>query len=275
MPTENYNWTIPYYIYCTVIGMSVLSTLLAIRKHKREDIINIVIIAICIFMISCEALWRILPSLFYNIQFSWRLELILAVFISILAPKFLEKLNKKAVFIGVTILCIIPSLFLINKLSNRIHHKDNTIIELEKGTGNLSEYYPNAYAYDKKYYQNKKGIDIIEGTGEIQITENEAKRLEFKVEESKDLILELPRIYYKGYTLEKEGKKVEIKENQYGLITLSAEDGSYTLKYTGTLAYNITNVIRIIGVISGMIVIIVVKISKKDKNEIVDKSFTS
>ena len=236
--------------------MVVLSTLLSIRRHKREDIINIAIIEICILMISCEALWKILPSMFYNVQFSWRLELILAVFISILAPKFLEKLDRKTIFIGVIALCIIPSLFLINKLSNRIHHRDNTIIELEKGTGNLSEYYPNAYAYDKEYYQNKKGIDIVEGTGKI----------EFNVKESKSLILELPRIYYKGYTLEKEGKKIEIKENSYGLITLSAEDGIYTLKYTGTVAYNITRIIRIIGVISITAIIIVKRINKKEVN---------
>lgn len=246
--------------------MVVLSTLLSIRRHKREDIINIAIIGICILMISCEALWKILPSMFYNVQFSWRLELILAVFISILAPKFLEKLDRKTIFIGVVALCIIPSLFLINKLSNRIHHRDNTIIELEKGTGNLSEYYPNAYAYDKEYYQNKKGIDIAEGTGKIEIIENEAKRLEFNVKESKSLILELPRIYYKGYTLEKEGKKIEIKENSYGLITLSAEDGIYTLKYTGTVAYNITRIIRIIGVISITAIIIVKRINKKEVN---------
>ena len=67
----------------------------------------------------------------------------LSVFISVIAPKYIGKFNKKGIFIATTILCVLPSILLINKLNNRIYHKDYTKIELEKGTGNLSEYYPS------------------------------------------------------------------------------------------------------------------------------------
>lgn len=265
IPTENYDWTIPYYIYCTVIGFCILSALISIKKHKREDIINILLIIFCIFIISFEGLWKVLPDMFYNIQFSWRIELILAVLVSIFAPKFLEKIDKKIAFGITVVLCILPSLFLICKLNGRIYHKDNTQIELEKGTGNLSEYYPNAYAYDKEYYENKTGIDIINGIGEVKITENKEKKLEFKVENSHELILELPRIYYKGYILEKDGEMVEIINNPYGLISLRAEDGEYKLEYAGTFLYNMFRIIRTISVITGVVTICIIYYRKRQR----------
>lgn len=274
MPEANYDWTVPFYIYWPVIGFYVLSVIFAVKKHKREDILNVVLIGICVFMITCMQFWDILPKIFYNIQFSWRIELMLTVFIAIFAPKFLEKFDDKnlthkynQIVFGVTIvLCILPSLFLINKLNNRIWHKDYTIIDMEKGTGNLSEYYPQNYIYDEEYYKNKKEIDIITGSGEVTVTKNKGSKLEFTVKNSEDLIVELPRIYYKGYKLTRNGEEVVFVNDPYGLISLGARDGEYKLQYTGTFLYNMFRVIRIIAIVTA-ISILGVNYAKKRKEK--------
>ncbi|MCI8620983.1 MAG: YfhO family protein [Clostridia bacterium] len=280
IPEESYDWTIPYYIYGSVILLCVFSIVVLIRKHRREDILNVLLIAFCIFMMSFKGIWKLLPEMFYNIQFPWRMELILAVFIAILAPKFMERFNSKILF-GVSILiCIIPSVFLINKLDKRIYHRDNTVIELERGTGNLSEYYPNEYLNNKSYYSRKAGIDIIEGTGEAVIIKNEGKELEFLIKNSKNMKIELPKIYYKGYKLTKYENKdkskeikseFELERGEKGLIEVKLEEGTYKLKYTGTFSYNLTRIIRGIAVITSIIACIILNIKKVKK---VDKKST-
>lgn len=90
--------------------------------------------------------------------------------------------------------------------------------------GNLGEYYPYEYANDKEYYANKHGIDIIEGNGVITIINNSLEDFEFRISESKNLKVELPRIYYKGYKLTKNEEMVEVDCNKYGLITVDLKD---------------------------------------------------
>ena len=84
-------------------------------------------------MISSEVLWENLPEMFYNIQFSWRIELMLTAFV----PKILDKFSHKWIIAIIIMLCALPSLFLINKLSNRIYHKDFNTVDMEKGTRKL------------------------------------------------------------------------------------------------------------------------------------------
>lgn len=88
-------------------------------------------------MISSEVLWENLPEMFYNIQFSWRLILVLSIFVALLVPKILDKFSHKWIIAIIIMLCALPSLFLINKLSNRIYHKDFNAVDMEKGTRKL------------------------------------------------------------------------------------------------------------------------------------------
>ena len=118
----------------------------------------------------------------------------------------------------------------------------------------MGEYYPSAYYYiGKEYYKNKTEIDIIEGTGEVKIIENTPNELKFKIENSQNLKIELPKIYYKGYKLTEENKREKqelLCGKTYGLIQTNVKDGTYTLKYQGTLLYNITTILRIIAILT-------------------------
>lgn len=226
IPEEKYDWTVPHYIYIPVIIFTIMSLTLIIMKNKRFGFLCITLIGLCLLLMLCKQVWQILPKITYNIQFPWRILLILSALLSVISPIFLLKFNKKWIIALSVILSIIPSLFLINKLSNRTYHKDHTKIYLEKGTGNMNEYYPTAYYYkNKDYYENKKNIDVIEGTGNVVITKNDTEKFEFSVSDSEKLIIELPKIYYKGYKLTRNDEEVEIGQSKdYGLITVNAEN---------------------------------------------------
>lgn len=248
IPKSEYYWeNIPFYIYLPVICFCVYSAFLAIKEHKRRDIIGLICIIICLFLICSESLWKILPDTMCFIQFPWRIVQFLGLFIAMLAPKFLKD-DKKLIFIITAILCIVPSFTLINKLATRIYHNDYNVpgrVELETGPG---EYYPKKYAYNAKYYENKNKIDIKAGYGNINMIKNTSKVLEFQVSDSRGLEVELPKIYYKGYMLLKDGKKVKVKSNDYGLVTAQVYDGNYKLHYVGTHTYNFCYIIRMIFV---------------------------
>lgn len=91
--------------------------------------------------------------------------------------------------------------------------------------------------------------------------------MEFTVSNSKNLIIELPRIYYKGYKLTKNGEEVNFVNDPYGLISLRVRDGEYKLQYTGTFLYNIFRVIRVVVIIVITIILCVMYAKKrKEKN---------
>lgn len=269
-PAEEYNWTIPYYTYVPVLIFCIFSAYVGIKNMKKDSwgvILLIGLIILCVVVICFMPLWKILPAFTYNIQFPWRLLIIFAALVSMLAPMFLKEYDKKSVFIIIAILCIVQAPFLINKLNNRIYHWDYSNVEIEKGVGNMNEYYPSKCWGNKEYYENKKNIDIVEGEGDISIISRENGKLEFTVSNSKDLEIELPTIYYKEYKLTHNEEKLEVEHNEYGLITVKSEDGNYKLEYTGTLVYNLFRSIRILAIIAGIGYIIKLKLSVKEINQ--------
>jgi len=252
IPTEEYNWTIPYYTYVPVLIFCVFSAYVGVKNMKKDGlgvILLIGLIILCVVAICCMPLWKMLPDFVYNIQFPWRLLIIFATLVSILAPMFLKEFDRKIVFLITIILCVMQAPFLINKLNNRIYHFDYSNPEIEKGVGNMNEYYPTKCWGNKKYYENKIDIDIVEGVGDVTVTNRENGEMEFTVSNSKDLEIELPTIYYKGYKLTHNEEKIDIEYNEYGLVTVKAEDGNYKLEYTGTFLYNLFRIIRIVAII--------------------------
>ena len=96
------------------------------------------------------------------------------------------------------------------------------------------------------------------------MTNNETTNLQFEVSSSQNLKLEFPKIYYKGYTLTKEGVgKTEIEKNKYGLIIAEVQDGNYTLKYTGTFAYNAAKILRLCYILVAVIIVAIVYVKAK------------
>lgn len=252
IPNQNYDWTVPYYFSISSLILFFISIYTAIKKKKKVYIIfSIITIVLCISM-SSSFLWKNLPPIFYNIQFPWRLLLIVALFLSLVAPICLLKVRNKYIYPIALIGILLFSFPLIQKLSNRIYHYDFTIgYDIEMGTGNLGEYYPNAYLDYQSYYKEKNTVNLTMGKATITVLDNQ-KSYVIEAKNVEDAILEFPKIYYKGYQLiDQNHKKIPIKENEKGLLEASIqEDGVYTLTYTGTILYQLFSIFRNLFIVS-------------------------
>ena len=251
IPTSNYDWTIPYYLYLPVIVGFFYSLFLAWKTSNSFCMLLTVLSVFLIFVMTFSPLWRILPSIFYNIQFPWRLLLILTVFLSLLVPTCLKKCPSSW-FYGIVVFSLLFSLPLIYKLSIRIYHLDYSTVEIDAGLGNLKEYYPSEYLEYLDYYKSKTKIDFLYGGADILVIEDDPhnNKLVFSVENSNQSVLEFPKIYYKGYKLvNQNGESISLDKSKYGFVCASLIDGTYTLTYSGTLLFRIFSAIRIYFVI--------------------------
>ena len=122
-------------------------------------------------------------------------------------------------------------------------------LEYWYGLGYQKEYLPVNTANNIDYYDNRNhDIIIKEGETNIEIIDNDVPYLEFKVDNN--VTVELPRIYYIGYTLlDENNNKISFYENEYGFIEVKLESGTYKLDFTGTKYDELAKIVSIISII--------------------------
>lgn len=270
IPQVNYSWEIPMYINIIVIVMLLLTTIILFKnKNKDKKIIFLTWFSLCSFIVSLSIFpWEYMPSFFYMIQFSWRCQTFLAIGISILAPLFLKyKKNSSLLLISsiVIILIIGTSIPLLQKLSTHTYTLENNI-NPNYAMGHSKEYLPvNTYNHLDYFNNRDHSILIKQGEGIINLISDNVPNMNFTLTITEEpVVIELPRLYYLGYTLEGPNKTT-LFENENGFIEATlTKSGNYTLTYTGTtidrLAY--------LGSLGG-IAIIIIEIFKKNKKPIV------
>ena len=117
----------------------------------------------------------------------------------------------------------------------------------EGGMGWQKEYIPVNVAKNINYYTNRSQ-DII-GNASFEIIENNVPSLKFTVATDETVEVELPRLYYLGYTLiDQDNNKYKLYEDNYGFISAKLNSGTYTLKYTGTVIDNSCIIVSIISI---------------------------
>jgi len=209
---------------------------------------------ICIILSTKHFLWDSLPISARIIQFPWRFGTFAALSISIIAPLCLKQLyDKKIAVIFLSVFLVLVSLPMLNQHQNILNLSS---IDYSNGLGWQQEYLPVRISDDWDYY-NARGSDIelIDGVGKIEIISDNVPKLEFKVETKSSVIIELPRIYYLGYTLKNNNKTYELYESEKGFIETKVESGTYKLEYTGTKIDKICDYISIISLIGCVIFI--------------------
>ena len=106
---------------------------------------------------------------------------------------------------------------------------------------------------DDMAYYNERGHKVInlDTKSEANVTYGNYPSLEFEITESGRY--ELPRIFYFGYELvDKDNKKISLKESEHGFVEASLDKGTYKLSFKKTLAYRICiyiSLITLIGII--------------------------
>jgi uncharacterized membrane protein YfhO len=126
----------------------------------------------------------------------------------------------------------------------------------EYGTG-FSEYLP--IEVDKEYIKERK--DIVTSNNDIKYDLKRYKNIleiNFKNNDNNTYI-ELPLIYYKGYTAKIEKSNLKVYKTNNGLVGVIINDinrGTIKVKYEGTILSKVTKVISLISSILFLIYVI-------------------
>lgn len=234
------------------------------RSLKKICIDGMILCAISLMLTLSIIPWNHLPKILSTFQFPWRFlqasSFFLALFFALLLESFFQEKNGKYIW-GIIILCILISLPFIaagiknpgvdNQLvySNKIEKRGS----IARSTGTASaEYLPRNAIYN---YQYLKSHDmkprILKGNGMIQYAKKEGTHLDFSVQIEKDSIIELPYIYYPGYIIKANYKKVSSFETENGLLGIKLEKGNYKIlsHYRGSVIMIISYGCFILGVI--------------------------
>jgi uncharacterized membrane protein len=231
------------------------------KKVENKFYRYVLIFGIISFVLSTKIFpWDIFPKSLRIMQFPWRFVSFLSLSVSLIAPLAINSFkDKKVISYILCILIILLSQPLLHSFSDELITLDN--IDYEIAEGWQHEYLPvNLYSnYD--YYENRTNdiINLTDIESDINIISNNVPKLEFSIETNSNITIELPRIYYIGYTLKDEnGKTYKLYENENGFIQTTVGSGNYTLNYTGTKLDILCNILSIIGLF-GCIVIYVKK----------------
>ncbi len=243
-----------------------------LRKLKKEKkikkdfwiITGIVFTFLGIWMSSLLFPWFIMPNFFLLIQFPWRLGSLTAFGLSLLSYYALNiSKEKQKLFIRLSVLsCILISIFcLTNQTFKYISEKDYDLSKY--GMGWQKEYLPVNTKNNIKYFDNRdENIAVISGNASIEILENKTPNLTFKVTNVEKATLELPRLYYLGYTIvatNEQGEKRELSyyENKNGFIEIKVdEEATIEVTYTNTKLARCGNAVSLVTILGWLFYLI-------------------
>lgn len=269
----NFNINIIVIILC---GMTIYYfKKINIEKKDKKKIKGIFLVTIIALWMTTRLFpWKLMPDFMYMIQFPWRLLTISCITISIFAPLCLKMYENDKYF---SVICmVVVGLFLASGLETISWHYEKNIGEEKNinpsnyGMGFQKEYLPVNTLENIEYFNKRNQNILIEsGNANIEITLNKTPDLQFNVYEIKgDTVIELPRLFYYGYTLTNKttGEIIELLENENGFVSAKIqEEGNYTLKYTGIDFINIYKRALLIGAILILIYILVMKCILRNK----------
>lgn len=245
----DYSWDMPLFINLLVL-ISLFFSFIYFIIHTQNTNMNIFylifLLILCFSMCLKIFPWKILPNIFYTIQFPWRLQIFISICISILSPFWISNFKfEKITSIIFIITLLISELSFFKSLSTYKYLYDG--INYNSGLGNYQEYFSvNTYYFMDYFVERDTNIHIDNiSTFNAKIFESSDKII-FKIENIKgNAIIELPRLYYIGYKLtNSKNENINFYENQKGFIEFIGISDTYTLEYKGPIIYQIFIIIR-------------------------------
>ena len=246
----------PYYSYTKLwipmgIGVAyVVSTIIYFKNYKKCTwFIHFCYITSIAFLIASTNIfpWNLFKSVLSPIQFPWRFYLISTLLISIATGLLIDKikLDLNKYFVYILILCIIPAI-----LINTLNCFNSKVIDYNKYEISFGEYMPEGATEDYIY---KRG-NIITSTYPIT-HEFTKKGLSMNIkfnDNKKSNTLELPLLYYKGYSAKVNGEYTSVSKSDNGLvlIDINQNSGEVIVNYECTIVQHVTKIISIITLIS-------------------------
>jgi hypothetical protein len=237
-------------------------------KMKKEYIFFLIIGILSTFMSTKYFPWKWMGDRVAMIQFPWRLLIIsnfcFALVCSINLGIVIKKFNyKDALILGVVAICYAIA------LKGFIPLTDTEIVQVEDyknigfvsgktedtfaGMGN-SEYLPKN-SYDNLFYiaSRNQGVEILEGSGNVEDVKKDGNKLIFSIEVTEDeTVIELPYIYYPGYKVTLDGYEIKSYQDKNGFLAIALNEitkSDIVVEYTGTSLMGYSNVFALISCI--------------------------
>jgi hypothetical protein len=261
----NYHY-IRYNLQLPVTIMFFASLIIIIKKKMWKEKIWIflfVFTLLSIIMVTSLFPWYYTPDILQTLQFPWRLAIYIAFGGILIAGVCLKQIENKKYFNIIWCILIILAVFSTWIYIDHLEEGniDITNINNEKSMGNQSEYLPEKTLNNRDYFNNRTSdIIILDGLGEIYNTLDDVPNLTFEADVSENMTIELPRIYYMGYSLKINNEKIELTESDNGFLQATiTESGTYTLTYEKTFIMKFANIISLLTLLFSIIVILRVK----------------
>ena len=282
------------------IGITlIVLTLLGILSYKEMDkaikneyITFVIIAVISLTMVTKLFPWLIMPKILTTLQFAWRMlaysEFALSIICAVNLYYFIEMIAKdkekiyNALF-AISIVVIIASMAKIDYNYSYEAEKTLTDEEYEANLSNKTsiwsinrEYLPekvDTKALGNSYLDHRENrVYVLNGNATIINEKKEDLLLEFDIEDYKaNTILELPYIYYLGYTVTTEqNEKIQTFESDNGMLAIKLDENvdsaHISVEYTGTKIEKVLYVISAISVITFMGYLFYYKKMSKQEN---------
>lgn len=258
-------------IFVFEIGLPILLMLIfsamafkKLNENKKEYLFFLISGIVSSLMATKYFPWKILPNAFYIIQFPWRMLVFSSFFLAIVASinmaTIIKNFNRK----DVLIIAIVAMLYLCSKYGV-IQYSENVAKVEEYPTYNVTgqnnewlpgmgrlEYLPSQ-AYNNTFYiaTRESGIIALAGNCEIQKETKIGTYLSAQIATNDEKAqLELPFIYYPGYTVRLDGIIMHTFETENGFLGCnieSNETGKLEIEYTGTKIMNVSKILSCIA----------------------------
>lgn len=220
------------------------------RKTERRFALTMWIVSVLMLLLMSFVVdWWKLPSLFWTVQFPWRMMEVFAVSISIVEGyviwvliKDLTEERQRAAVVVAGVLAILPVLSLIQSGPEwHVNWNDESWKELSSGSlGWQAEYLPMQLLCDPEdeaevargyacsltkapVIMAERGgeAEVISGKAKVEIAERDGLRVWLKVKAESVSEVELPLVWYPGYRATLGGEELEVKASErLGLVTV-------------------------------------------------------
>ena len=252
---------------CLIIGLPIILPLIftpyVYSKISNKKLYVLTLITGLLMLLATTNIfpWIHMPKIFSFIQFAYRFLFIAIFLLSIVAAvnieKMFEDIKIKEIFIVVFLIFIyiIPILNICqldsNFNENRFTQVD-TVNENTEATESCAyfEYVPSNVKVSYLTSRKQEAI-VLSGKTEIVEQNKENTNMNIKIQNtSEETLIELPYIYYVGYKAEINGKKLNVKETENGLVGLDipkGESGYITIQYRGTKIQKVSTLISIVS----------------------------
>ena len=276
--------------FITMILLGILAFRKIDKEHKDFYISFLLLGVISIIMCTYLFPWRFMPDILCTLQYPWRLLGFAFFFFAPVCAMnvyyLLNSINKKwlkaiawllaiAIIAGFTVMELNQYPTNDTSLDAKYEGKNKENPQIDYFAINRDNMPKKALYNQFGYLETRKdNTEVISGNVNIVSENKEALHLEIEIENAKkDTKLELPYLFYPGYTitLEYNGKatKIDYYESEYGFVAINLPEdigtGKITVDYTATVLEKTAYAISAISIVGFIVYVICFR--KKWKKE--------